>query len=288
MAERNDFGAVLRAWRERLTPSAVGLVPHGRRRSPGLLREEVAQLAGVSADYVKRLEQGRGRPSASVLDALSRALRLSRDEYEYLCVLAGHAAGGAGFVPRQLGPGARRLLDRLGDLPVCVCDAAWTVIDWNLSWTAMGCSATEVALGRDRNMVWRFFVAPAPGVPPGNSTRTPERMRRFREQVVADLRAASLRYPADRELASMVADLAARSADFRALWETARPGRYYDDRVTIHHPVVGDFTVDCDILAIHDGDLRAVVFTPEPGSRDAQRLALARTALAMSPHHDGS
>lgn len=284
VAERNDVGTVLRAWRERLTPAAVGLTPTRRRRSPGLLREEVAQLAGVSADYVKRLEQGRGRPSAAVLDALSRALRLSRDEYEYLCVLAGHAAGGAGFVPRHLGPGARRLLDRLGDLPVCVCDAAWTVIDWNLSWTAMGCAAADVAVGRDRNMVWRFFVEPAPDVPPGNTTRTTERTLRFREQVVADLRAAALRYPADRELASMVADLAARSAEFRELWETARPGRYYDDRVTVHHPVVGDFTVDCDIVAIHDGDLRAIVFTPEPGSRDADRLALARAAPAARSH----
>jgi DNA-binding XRE family transcriptional regulator len=121
MVERHELGSVLRGWRERLPPAAVGFPDAGgQRRARGLRREELASLACVSPDYIKRLEQGRARPSAAVLDSLARGLRLTPAEYEYLCVLAGHAATGTGQVPRHIGPGAQRLLDRLSDVPACV------------------------------------------------------------------------------------------------------------------------------------------------------------------------
>src|ERR1044072_8741283 len=94
-------------------------------------RDELAAAAGVSAEYVKRLEQGHGRPSAQVLYSLARALRLSSTEYEYLCSLAGPVPPRPGSVPHQVGSSARRLLDRLEDVPICILDAAWTLLAWN-------------------------------------------------------------------------------------------------------------------------------------------------------------
>lgn len=267
----NNFGPLLRAWRDRVTLESVGIRATGVRRAPGLRREELARLAGVSVDYVRRLEQGQGTPSMAVLEALARALRLSRTDYEYFCVVAGRAARGTGEVPRHLGPGPQRLLDRLGDVPVCVCDAAWHVIAWNPAWEAMGCDSVD-AQGRDRNIAWRTFTK-RPG---RNVTRSAERTARFEASIAADLQTAVHRYPADRDLTALVNDLRAASSRFAELWDGGSTLRYFDDQVLITHPDVGDMVVDCDILTIHDGDLRAIVFSAEPGSPAAQRLALVR------------
>lgn len=187
----NDLGSLLRRWRDRATPSPVGFGSSGRRRTPGLRREELAAEAGVSAEYIKRLEQGQGRPSAGVLYASVRALRLSRSEYEYLCSLAGYVPSRSGRVPHEVGSGTRRLLDRLGDVPICVLDAAWTLLAWNPAWESM-CSTSVHAEGRERNMAWRAFAGSS--VPQDEAS---EREIRFRASIVSDLRATALRYPAD-------------------------------------------------------------------------------------------
>ncbi|MDH6622734.1 transcriptional regulator with XRE-family HTH domain [Streptomyces sp. LBL] len=270
MTAGNDFGVVLRRWRDQATPPQNGFGSSTRRRAPGMRRDELAAAAGVSAEYIKRLEQGRGRPSAGVLYALARALRLSRPEYEYLCSLAGHAPSGAGRVPHQVGPGARRLLDRLGETPVCISDAAWTVLAWNTAWEQLGCASID-SHGRERNMAWRAFTGDQ-----GRTERTSEKEIRFQSSLVTDLRATALRYPDDDWLRDLVADLQTVSETFARLWQAHVDTRYQDDQVTIHHPDAGDITVDCDIMTIHEGDLRAVVFTAETGSVDAARLALTQ------------
>src|SRR6266536_3039242 len=270
MTAGNDLGVTLRRWRDRATPPQSGFGPSSRRRAPGMRRDALAAAAGVSAEYVKRLEQGQGRPSAGVLDALARALRLSRPEYEYLCSLAGYVPSGAGRVPRQVGPGTRRLLDRLGDIPICVCDAAWTLLAWNTAWETL-CRASTMSDGRDRNMAWRAFTGDQGGTP-----RTSEREARLRSSIVADLRATALRYPDDDLLADLVTDLKAVSEVFAGLWQAHVDTRDRDYQVTIRHPDAGDITVDCDIMTIHEGDLRAVVYTTEIGSVDAARLALTQ------------
>ena len=114
---QHDLGVALRQLRERTEPVTVGLPAGGRRRARGLRREELAELAGVSADYIRRLEQGRGHPSVGVLNAIARALRVERAAYERLCALAGHAAAD-GQMPRVVGAGAVRLLERLGGTAV--------------------------------------------------------------------------------------------------------------------------------------------------------------------------
>jgi transcriptional regulator with XRE-family HTH domain len=269
MAERHELGGVLRGWRERLQPAAAGLSGSGgRRRSPGLRREELASLASVSPDYIKRLEQGRARPSPAVLDSLARALRLSRAEYEYFCVLAGQAATRTGQVPRHIGPGAQRLLDRLTDVPTAVYDAAWTMLACNASWAALLGDPTTLR-DRERNRVWRHFTGQ-----PTHVFTTPAEAEHFEALLVGDLRGTVGQYPADRWLADLVADLRVASSRFRDLWDGGAVARHREDRKTIHHPHVGAVTLDCDVLTIQGSDLRLVVLTAEPGSSDADRLAV--------------
>lgn len=231
-------------------------------------------MAGVSAEYVKRLEQGHGRPSAQVLYSLARALRLSSTEYEYLCSVAGHVPSRAGRVPHEVGSGARHLLDRLGDVPILVLDAAWTLLAWNAACEAM-CYVSMSVDGRDRNMAWRAFTGMEGWTRAGSAAEA-----RFQQAIVADLRATALRYPDDDWVADLVADLRAVSEPFAAMWESPADHEDRRHRLTRRHPVVGEITVDCDIMTIHEGDLRAVVYTAEPGSVDAVRLAATRTRRA--------
>ncbi|MFB8276015.1 helix-turn-helix domain-containing protein [Nocardia colli] len=268
-APHSEVGRVLREWRERVPPALVGISGSTNgRRTPGLRREELGGLAGVSPDYIKRLEQGRARPSIAVLDALSRALRLSRPEYERLCTLAGYAPAGEGCVPTHLGPGARRLLDRLDNGPVGVFTAAWTQLAANSAWATLFYDP-NTQRGIERNLAWREFT----GL--NNCVTDPAENERFRAALVADLRTAATRYPADRALTELLAELRAVSSSFVQAWDAASPTMQSVHRAVVVHPQVGPIHLDYDILTIHTGDLRVALFTAEPGSDDAQRLALA-------------
>lgn len=267
---QSDLGRALRGWRECVSPALVGLSGATvRRRTPGLRREELGTLAGVSADYVKRLEQGRARPSRPVLDALSRALRLSREEYERFCALAGHVPAGEGRVPTHLGPGAHRLLDRLDAGPVGVFTAAWTQLAANASWAALF-GDPSVARGRERNLVWCEFA----GI--YDCLDDPADAERFRASLVADLRAAVARYPADQELAGLVAALRSESGAFEEAWKGTPATAHGVHRAVVVHPQVGPLRLDVDILTLREDDLRVVMFTAKPGSDDAERLALVQ------------
>ena len=158
MTEGMTLASVLRAWRERISPADAGF-PGGRgsRRVPGLRREELAWLASISPDYIKRLEQGRAHPGSDVVRALARALRLSQEEYELLSRLAGHAGDRAGQVPWHVTPGAQRLADRLHDVPVGIYDATWTLLSWNQPWASL-IGDPGVAQGRKRHLVWLYFT----------------------------------------------------------------------------------------------------------------------------------
>lgn len=128
----DELAACLRSWRDRCKPADVGLPAGGSRRAPGLRREELAHLAGLSVDYLARLEQGRARnPSPSVLGPLARALRLTDDERAHLFRVAGHTEPDAGRMRRHLTPSVQRVLDRLADVPVLVIDAAWQIVAAN-------------------------------------------------------------------------------------------------------------------------------------------------------------
>ena len=264
-----EFGQAVRRWRDRVPAEAVGLPAGGRRRAAGLRREELALLAGISADYVTRLEQGRAsHPSAQVVAALARALRLSATERAHLFELAGLAPPGPETVPEHIPPSVHRLLDRLAGTPVAVYDAAWTLLLANPPYAALMGDPSGWH-GHRRNGVWRNLVGPGSRV-----RHTPEARRRFEAALVADLRAAADRYPADQRLRRLVADLRATSDRFAELWDSGAVGRHEAARKTVDHPEVGPLTLDCDVLTVAGSDLRIMVYTAEPGTADAERLAL--------------
>src|SRR3954451_14449456 len=150
-----ELGQALRRWRDGVPPDAAGLPCGGHRRAAGLRREELALLAGISVDYVTRLEQGRAaHPSVQVVEALGRALRLSGAEREHLFKVAGLVPPGQGTVPAYITPSVQRMLDRLTGTPVAVSDAAWTLLLANPLYTAL----MGEYRGNDRNAVWRNFL----------------------------------------------------------------------------------------------------------------------------------
>ncbi len=155
-----EFGQAVRRWRDQVSPQAAGLPAGGRRRASGLRREELALLAGISVDYITRLEQGRASaPSAQVVEALARALRLAPQEREHLFRLAGLAPPRPDVVSAFITPSVHRLLDRLATVPVAVYDAAWTLLLANPPYAALMGDPSGWR-GHERNGVWRNFVLP--------------------------------------------------------------------------------------------------------------------------------
>jgi transcriptional regulator with XRE-family HTH domain len=143
----------VRHWRDRVTPTAVGVPVGRRRRAPGLRREELAGLAGISVDYLTRLEQGRATsPSVQVVEALARSLRISDAERDLLFRLSGHASPGPGVVSSRITPSVQRLLDRLTHTPVAVYDATWTLLLANTPYDALMGQTTSWR-GIERNSV---------------------------------------------------------------------------------------------------------------------------------------
>ena len=255
----DDLAATLRTWRDRLTPAEAD----GRRRAPGLRRQEVAERAGLSVGYLTRLEQGRAtHPSPLVLSALARALRLTTDEQEQLFRLAGHVPPGGERMNRHITPGVQRLLDRLHDLPVLVYDAAWEIVEMN----ALG--AALLGEPEERNIARSHFTGGQ-----GRVVWTETEGSNFEAGIVSDLRVASARFPTDQRLARLIEDLRRDSPRFAELWE-ARPAAVHTTaRKTLEHPEVGRLTLDCDVLLVHGTDLRIVVYRAPPGSAEADALA---------------
>jgi len=277
-SDETSLGSTIRAWRDRLAPSAAGL-PAGRvRRAAGLRREELADLAGVSVDYVVRLEQGRATtPSAQVAGALARALRLTRAERDHLYRLAGLQAPGDGLISDHIPPGTQRVLARLGDIPVSVYAADYRLIWWNRGWAAL-IGDPSVLAPQDRNLVLSRFPAEATPDGAAESRVIVKDTDASDRAIVADLRRASARYPADPRLAGLIRRTLAGNARFAALWQAGDVGTHAEDRKIIRHPAVGEITLDCDVLTYADTDLKIVIYTAAPGSEDEAKLELTRVA----------
>ena len=232
---------------------------------PGLRREELGDLAGMSADYIRRLEQGRSHPSAGVVNAIARALRAGRADYERLCALAGYAAAD-GQVPTDLGPSATRLLERFLDAPMIVTDAAMSLVAVNSAFLAL----EHWDLTGERwewNLAWRHFCNPF-----GAFQQSAADATSHETVLVARLRAALLRYPADASLAALVDELRSRSHPFDALWRAPRPVVAYESSATFVQSDGDSLTLVGNLIAIPGDDLAAVMLTAAPGSHDATRL----------------
>jgi transcriptional regulator with XRE-family HTH domain len=266
MVRMNELGVALRAWRDRLDPGAVGLPYHSPRRVAGLRRGELAQLAGISVEYVVRLEQGRAsRPSAQVCTALARALQLSDEEQAHLLRLAGHAAD-PGRVPRLVPASVHRIVEQLADSPVSVFDASWHLLHWNQLFAAAFVDPTRVPHDERNALIAQFEDRPS------RIRQTAAEKAAFEESLVADLRATTSRYPNDSDIRALVSRLQ-HSARFRALWALRSVGDHQGTHKVVVHPEVGDIAFEANVLTTQGTDLRIVVDTPQ----DAE----ARSKLAL-------
>ncbi|MCU4185532.1 helix-turn-helix transcriptional regulator [Acidiferrimicrobium sp. IK] len=265
----SELAACLRSCRERVGPSDVGLVAGGQRRVRGLRREELAHLAGVSMDYLTRLEQGRAlHPSASVLGALARALRLSDIERDHLFRLADQPPPGPGAIATHIPASVQRLMDRLTDVPVLITTAAREIIAANLLAQALFPEASAPSR-RERTLAWRRFM----GL---HSSRvlTADELGDDEAILVAELQTALSRYPADDYLAALVSDLRGDSVRFEQLWTSHELAGRHAHQKRFRHPQVGPLTLDCDDLSVDGSDLHIVVFTAAPRSPSEEALAL--------------
>ncbi|MCU1528789.1 MAG: hypothetical protein JWP75_2552 [Frondihabitans sp.] len=277
MTGKVEFGSFLRSQREKLTPTDVGLPTGIHRRTPGLRRQEVAQLAGISVDYYIKLEQGRGAtPSGQVAAAIARALMLSREERDYLIHLTGDVAPLTEGPSRSVSTAVRFLIENMPEVPAYVVDASWNVLAWNdLAVYFIG----DLIRGprSDRNLARWMFRAPA-----DDPHWFDESSRAFAQLVASDLRSSFLRFPGDGEIELLTSELARVSARYRELSEERRPDPAPPIRKRLLIPGRGEFFFECQLLRIGDTGQQLVTYCAEQNSpvRDALRLFAAGDSSA--------
>jgi transcriptional regulator with XRE-family HTH domain len=260
----------LRSRRARISPEEAGLPPQpGARRVPGLRREEVAQLAGVSVDYYVRLERGRTlNVSDAVLDAIARALRLNDTERGHLFVLARPTRSRRRPMPPQrVRPGMYRILDGLSDSPAMIIGRRMDVLASNRLARALY-TDFDALPPRERNMARFIFLDEAARelyVDWASAARC----------TVAGLHLYAGRHPQDRDLAELIGELSLRDQDFRRWWAEHDVLRRTHGSKRLHHPLVGDLTLDYEALTPSgEPDQILGIYTAEPGSPSEQALRL--------------
>jgi transcriptional regulator with XRE-family HTH domain len=249
-----ELAAFLRTRRERLDPHDFGLpLRRQARRTPGLRREEVAELAGVSIDYIVRLEQARGlRPSADVVEALARALRLAPDERAYLFDLTQQRPRNADTPATTAAPPLARLVADLSPLPAMLMNHRYDILAWNREMTRLLLDFDTLPPSQ-RNAVWLCLMHPE--------------IREFyidRERVVRDgiahLRTAWAAHPEDRALTELIAEFTTRDEEFARLWaerDVKVNGRAHK---VMRHPDVGVIAVHFELLMpLQDTDQRLMI-----------------------------
>jgi transcriptional regulator with XRE-family HTH domain len=274
--DRDALARVLRRARGRVHPEDAGLAAGVNRRVPGLRREELALLAGISVDYVVRLEQGRGpQPSAQVLTALARALRLEPGERDELFYLAGAAPPAHDRIEMHVRPSVLRLIDRFVDLPTMVLSAKGDVLAWNALASAL--FGDWSALSAERRNINRLRFLPDPNDPPRSAVGASQEERAATAaQAVGALRATVARYPDDPGLSRLISDLHDGSPQFRSLWDEQSAGGWRSHRKTVVHPSLGALTLECDTLHVPDVDQAVIVYSAAPDTPEAEALALLR------------
>ena len=257
MARRVDLAEFLRVRRSAITPEQVGLVPGPRRRTPGLRREEVALLAGVSVSWYTWLEQGRPiNVSTDVLDALARVLRLDAVERQHLAELAGRAGDEPGHATNPEVPDwARRLLRTLDPAPAYLLGPTWDYLAWNASQARLFAPLTDLEPDQ-RNLVWVMFALP--------ETRTlivdwEDEAR----QVLSQFRAESTPIRDDPAIVALVSRLRAASPEFDTWWPRHDVAGFHRRIRRFRHPVVGPVEFEYQqLVASGAPDLRLVVQLP--------------------------
>ncbi|WP_283133440.1 helix-turn-helix transcriptional regulator [Rhizohabitans arisaemae] len=285
MERRTELGEFLRTRRARLRPEDVGLPDYGsRRRVPGLRREELAHLAGVSAGYYTRLEQGQS-PNASdaVLNAIAAVLRLDEAERIHLHSLARHQQRAPRRPrPERLRAGIRLVIDAFGDTPAVALGRSCDILAWNR--TAHVLLAGHLPYEAPEQPRMRPNVARLVFLDPHTRELYPDWRGKARD-TVADLRITAARRPDDPELTELIGELTLKSPEFAALW-AAHPVHTCVTHYTrdFQHPVVGALTLNNEIMDLSaDEGQRLAVFTATPDSPSAAALQLLADLSAEQP-----
>ena len=267
---RADLSEFLRTRRARLKPEDVGLPDFGRRRVPGLRREELAQLAGVSVAYYTRLEQGNGRNvSAEVLDAIARALRLSDAEHAHLMHLAKPKQLKKKPVARsqQVRPALRHLLDSIESVPAYIVGRRSDILAWNRMASALFGDWAEMP-AQERNWARMVFLRP-------EYRELYLEWQQKASDMVGYLRMDAGCHPDDPRLSALVGELSVKSADFRRLWAAHDVKEKSYGVKRMRHPLVGDLTLSFETFRlVDDGEQSLVTYHAEPDTPSAEALRL--------------
>ncbi|GAB3606734.1 helix-turn-helix transcriptional regulator [Conyzicola nivalis] len=267
--DRAPLADFLRSRRAGLRPEDVGLAEGARRLVPGLRREEVAALAGMSTDYYVRLEQSRGpQPSEQMLSALARAMRLSNDERDYLYRLAGHNAPPRTPLDTHVSPALLRVFDRLEETPAFVLSSLGETLAQNRLGAALLGDHSRFT-GLARSGVYRWFTDPSER----QIYPVDDRAKQGRLQV-AGLRAAFGTAGPRSRAGTLVRELRKVSPEFAEVWDLQDVATRFSDHKTLIHPELGLIELDCQALFTEDQGQTLLVLTAAPRSEAAEKLAL--------------
>lgn len=265
---RQDLADFLRTRRMRLSPEQVGLIRGGRRRTPGLRREEVAQLAHVGVSWYTLLEQGRAlHPSREVLQSIVEALQLTSEERHHLFVLADQQPLVETPVsPEQVSPALRRVLDALNPLPAYVIGRRWDVLAWNAT-AEQVLLLSKSAPPYAYNCVWRMFADPL------SRHLYHPKWEQVAQKVLAGFRAESARNTDEAWFKHLIADLQRVSPEFRAWWPRHDVRGRSDARKEIEHPLVGGLMFEHTSLQVPTlPELKLMIYTPLPETDTLEKL----------------
>jgi transcriptional regulator with XRE-family HTH domain len=266
---RQALADFLRTRRARLKPAQVGLAPGGRRRTPGLRREEVADLAHIGVSWYTLLEQAQDvHPSRRVLESLAQALRLSGPEQQHLLVLAGQEFAAQ---PRPesepVAPALQRVIDALVPHPAFVIGRRWDVLAWNAA-AELLFQFSQPCPPHPRNVLWRYFAREATSIDLDWETRA--------RNLVAQFRADYARYPGDAAFHEVIADLRQASPKFRVWWEQQDVRGLPEGPRVMRHPALGDLAFEhASFQTSFSSEMHVKVYvaTPETAGKLAEALA---------------
>jgi transcriptional regulator with XRE-family HTH domain len=267
--DRIAVGTFIRTRREALQPEDVGLRRGPRRRTAGLRREEVADLADMSVDYLARLERGAGpQPSEQMINAIARGLRLTVEERDHLILLAGHRVPVRPGFSTHVSPGLMRILDRLTDTPAQVMGALGETLAQNATAVALLGDQTHFT-GPSRFAAYRWFTdQPDRLIYPAEDHEHHSRVQ------ISQLRSAAARLGPQSSATALVQELVARSPEFAELWSMNEVGIRYSEEKRFVHPEVGELSLYCQVVIDPDQLQTLLVFTPTPGTESAEKVGL--------------
>lgn len=262
----HTLGSFLRDRRTRLDPATFGFAA-GRRRTPGLRREEIAQRANISPTWYTWLEQGRGgAPSADVLNRLATGLMLTEPEREHMFILAlGHPPEPRYKEPEGISPRLQRVLDAMPVSPAMLRTATWEVVAWN---RAAATVLTDYSkLPREERNILRLMFSNA------RIRAAQDDWMRVAQYVVATFRADAARAGATAEITQLVEELSRTSPEFEALWRNTDIANHGDGQKRLHHPVLGPIELEFSTFAVEGRpDLTMMVYNPStPETAEAVR-----------------